>query len=122
MARTPRRRISPATAAASTAGGDAVRPIRENLPRPSAPAIAQTSGGGGSRPLSAPTRRRNPFGFINHIPFVADVIAELRKVTWPTFQETRYLTMVVAIVAVAVGILLGTLDLAFGWIIERIFF
>ena len=30
--------------------------------------------------------------------------------------------MVVAIVAVAVGILLGTLDLAFGWIIERIFF
>jgi preprotein translocase SecE subunit len=54
--------------------------------------------------------------------FVADVISELRKVTWPTIAETRYLTFVVAIVAVAVGIVLGIFDLAFGWAIEQVFF
>jgi len=53
---------------------------------------------------------------------VADIIAELRKVTWPSFQETRYLTIVVAIVAVAMGLFLGAVDLLFGWIIERLFF
>lgn len=54
--------------------------------------------------------------------FVADVISELKKVTWPTFAETRYLTFVVGVVAIAVGIVLGLTDLAFGWIIERLFF
>ena len=53
---------------------------------------------------------------------MADVIAELRKVTWPTFSETRYLTIVVAIVAVIMGLFLGGIDLLFGWIIERLFF
>lgn len=69
-------------------------------------------------------RRRNPFGFLTRFQprAVADVIAELRKVTWPTFSETRYLTIVVAIVAVIMGLFLGGVDLLFGWIIERLFF
>jgi preprotein translocase SecE subunit len=54
--------------------------------------------------------------------FAVDIISELRKVTWPTFGETRYLTIVVAIVATAVGLLLGGVDLAFGWVIEQLFF
>ena len=54
--------------------------------------------------------------------FIADIISELRKVTWPTFNETRYLTFVVAVVAIAMGILLGAADLLFGWIIEQLFF
>jgi preprotein translocase subunit SecE len=71
-----------------------------------------------------PRKRRNPFGFLKRLQprFAADVIAELRKVTWPSFQETRYLTIVVAIVAVATGLFLGGVDLLFGWIIERLFF
>ena len=36
--------------------------------------------------------------------------------------ETRYLTIVVAIVATAVGIFLGGVDFIFGWIIEKMFF
>ncbi len=94
--------------------------MRENLPRPSGPAAAPAPGSG--RPAAAPRRSLNPLGLFSRVPFISDVIAELRKVTWPTFQETRYLTIVVAIVATAVGIFLGALDLAFGWIIERIFF
>ena len=69
-------------------------------------------------------KSRNPFGFLKRFEprFVADIIAELRKVTWPSFAETRYLTFVVAIVAVAMGIFLGALDLGFGWIVENVFF
>lgn len=53
---------------------------------------------------------------------MADVISELRKVTWPTAAETRYLTFVVAVVAIIMGIILGMFDLAFGWAIEQVFF
>jgi preprotein translocase SecE subunit len=72
----------------------------------------------------APRRSRNPFGFLRRLQprFVADIVSETRKVTWPTVTETRYLTVVVAIVAVAVGLLLGGVDLVFGKIIEWLFF
>ena len=52
--------------------------------------------------------------------WLTDIWAELRKVTWPTFAETRYLTMVVIIVAVAVGALLGGVDTFFSWLIEHV--
>lgn len=74
----------------------------------------------------APRERRGwrPFGFLRRLQprAVADVVSELRKVTWPSFAETRYLTIVVAVVAVAVGVVLGLFDLLFGWIVERLFF
>ena len=77
-------------------------------------------------PRVQPRRRRrwNPFGFLKRLQprAVADVISELRKVTWPTFAETRYLTLVVAIVAIVMGVILGLFDLLFGWIIEQLFF
>ncbi len=75
-------------------------------------------------PRMQPRRSRNPFGFLKRFEprFLADIVSELRKVTWPTFNETRYLTFVVAVVAIAMGILLGAADLLFGWIIEQLFF
>ena len=83
---------------------------------------ASGSGGGGLRPTL--TRSRNPFGFLGKLQprFVSDIVSELRKVTWPSFQETRYLTIVVAVVSLSVGILLGSIDFVFGWTIERLFF
>ena len=109
--------------------------MRENLPRPAA--AGGSSGSGGGRPVAVgpsgsgggglrPTlsRSRNPFGFLGKIQprFISDIVSELRKVTWPTFQETRYLTIVVAVVSLAVGIFLGAMDFVFGWTIERLFF
>ncbi|HXH22987.1 MAG TPA: preprotein translocase subunit SecE, partial [Dehalococcoidia bacterium] len=52
--------------------------------------------------------------------FVEDIYAELRKVTWPTWAETRYLTQVVIIVAISVGIALGVIDIFFNWLIDRL--
>jgi len=49
-----------------------------------------------------------------------DVVSELKKVSWPTFQEARYLTVVVIIVAVLVGTLLGTVDIFFNWLIDHL--
>jgi preprotein translocase subunit SecE len=49
-----------------------------------------------------------------------DITSELKKVTWPTRDETIYLTTVVIIVAVAVGIVLGGIDLFFNWLIDRL--
>jgi preprotein translocase subunit SecE len=117
MARTQRRRTAPA-APGGEQPADSARRIRENLPRPAAAPVST----GIARPELR--RRRNPFGFLTRLQprAVADVIAELRKVTWPSFNETRYLTIVVAIVAVMMGLFLGGVDLLFGWIIERLFF
>lgn len=117
MARTQRRRAT-VPPAAGEQPADSARRVRENLPRPAASPVAS----GIARP--EPRKSRNPFGFLKRMQprFVADVIAELRKVTWPTASETRYLTVVVAIVSIIMAALLGTLDLAFGWAIERIFF
>ena len=51
--------------------------------------------------------------------FVMDIVSELKKVTWPTREDTINLTVVVLVVAVMMGALLGGLDVAFGWFVDR---
>jgi preprotein translocase subunit SecE len=51
--------------------------------------------------------------------WIVDIISELRRVTWPTRQETAHLTLVVIIVAILFGIVLGSADLGFSWLIEH---
>jgi len=51
--------------------------------------------------------------------FVTDIISELRKVVWPTRQDTVYLTVVVVIVTLILGAILGAIDIGFGWLIEK---
>ena len=43
--------------------------------------------------------------------FANDVVIELKKVTWPTWKETRQSTMVVLITVAIVGLILGGFDL-----------
>lgn len=51
--------------------------------------------------------------------WATEIISELRKVTWPTWEDTRYLTLVVVVVAAAFGVFLGGVDMFFNWIIEH---
>ena len=51
--------------------------------------------------------------------FAEEIISELRKVTWPTREETLNLTIVVVIVAGAFGIFLGGVDMFFNWMIDN---
>ena len=52
--------------------------------------------------------------------YFAESYSELKKVTWPTRDETVYLTTVVIIVALSVGALLGGIDAFFNWLIDRL--
>jgi preprotein translocase subunit SecE len=36
--------------------------------------------------------------------FIAEAVSELRKVSWPTFEQTRNLTVLVFAVSLAVGL------------------
>ena len=42
-----------------------------------------------------------------------EIISELRRVTWPTRQETFRLSLMVIGVATTVGVFLGAVDFAF---------
>jgi preprotein translocase subunit SecE len=48
-----------------------------------------------------------------------DIVAELRKVTWPTREDTARLTVAVISVAVTIGLLLGGIDLGFNWLVDH---
>lgn len=45
---------------------------------------------------------------------------EIRKVVWPTRQETMQTTMIVLLVVVIAGLILWGLDTGLGWIASRI--
>ena len=51
--------------------------------------------------------------------FIVDIISELRKVVWPTREDTIHLTVVVVIVTVLIGALLGAIDIGFGQLIDE---
>ena len=68
--------------------------------------MARTSGAPGR--LAAESGRR-----AFSLRFVGETVSELRRVTWPTRQETVRLTMMVIAVSATVGVFLGAVDLAF---------
>ncbi len=52
--------------------------------------------------------------------FVQDVLAEFRKVTWPTRQELVNSTVVVIVVTVVLAFFLGAVDIALARVVEWI--
>jgi preprotein translocase subunit SecE len=49
--------------------------------------------------------------------FIAEAVSELRKVSWPTFVQTRNLTVLVFAVSIAIGIFVAFWDQVFQGII-----
>ena len=45
--------------------------------------------------------------------FIGDAFNELKRVTWPTKEDTFRLSIMVVVVSVSVGIFLGLVDLLF---------
>ena len=56
----------------------------------------------------------------SRLSFVGDTISELKKVTWLTRREAAYLTGLVLIVAICVGVVLGLIDLGFSAIVDNL--
>ncbi|NOQ43073.1 MAG: preprotein translocase subunit SecE [Dehalococcoidia bacterium] len=54
--------------------------------------------------------------------YVGEVISELKKVVWPTREETRRLTVMVIIIAGSIGVFLAVWDYGFSqfmrWIVN----
>lgn len=53
---------------------------------------------------------------------IENIIGELKKVVWPTKQETINLSIMVIIVSIVVGIILGLLDFGFTELMTNVFF
>jgi preprotein translocase subunit SecE len=51
--------------------------------------------------------------------FFGDIFSELKKVTWPTREETMRLTVAVCVVAVTIGLILGGIDIGFNWVVDH---
>jgi len=51
--------------------------------------------------------------------FVQDIFNELKKVSWPTREETVRLTVIVIVVSVAIGLFLGGIDIGFNWVVDK---
>jgi preprotein translocase subunit SecE len=52
--------------------------------------------------------------------FVQEVLAEFRKVTWPSRQELVNSTVVVIVVTVVLAVFLGAVDIALARVVEWI--
>lgn len=53
--------------------------------------------------------------------FVNEVIAELKKVTWPTRKQVTTSTIVVIIVVILTAIYLNVVDLGFSYLVSLLF-
>src|SRR5216684_3158719 len=64
---------------------------------------------------------RDEMGYLKRAKeFVGEVLAEFRKVTWPSRQELINSTVVVIAVTVVVAFFLGGVDIVLARVVERI--
>ena len=57
---------------------------------------------------------RNAWGFIG------ETRTEVRKVVWPSRQETIQTTLVVIVMVILVGVMLGLFDMFLGWAVQKL--
>ena len=70
--------------------------------------------GKASRVKAAPAKK-------SRFSLVPETIGELRKVTWPSRQESIRLSAMVLIVCVIVGLILGGIDYGFTQLVAKVF-
>jgi preprotein translocase subunit SecE len=52
--------------------------------------------------------------------FLGEAWSELKKVTWPTREQTRNLTVLVFVISAIVGAYIAVFDAAFTWIVGQL--
>lgn len=52
------------------------------------------------------------------VTFLQEVVAELRKVHWPSYKETYAATAVVLVICGVIALFLGTVDFALSQIVQ----
>ena len=84
------------------------RPVKKSEATAAAEAVAAKRLPLYLKPVPSPIRK-----------FFGDIISELRKVTWPTREETTRLTVAVVVVALSIGLVLGGIDIGFNWVVDH---
>jgi preprotein translocase subunit SecE len=49
--------------------------------------------------------------------FLQEVRGEVRKVSWPTWEDLRKSTVVITILIIVIGIIIGLMDWFFSWLL-----
>ena len=80
--------------------------------------ITTTGSSPTSRTGSSTSRRRQRVSFDDLRQWVRDSRNELRKVTWPTWEQTRNLTLVVIAVCLVMGAFMGLVDFVLGYLVR----
>ena len=72
-----------------------------------------------SKPATTATKPKNPV-----VNYINETIAELKKVTWLSRRDLLYLSGLVLLVTIVVGVILGAIDLGFSnlikWLISAV--
>jgi preprotein translocase subunit SecE len=92
-------------------------PSQQPAFRPSGPRPQKKAESSSAAAIEARSKRSAYERFVPKYP--REIISELRKVTWPTREETMRLGFAVIVVSVVIGIALGTVDLAFNWLVDN---
>ncbi len=66
-------------------------------------------------------RQSTPKRSSSRFSFISETIAELKKVVWLTRREAAYLTTLVLVVAITVGLVLGAIDYGFTNLVDKLF-
>ena len=53
--------------------------------------------------------------------YISEIVNELKKVVWLTRREIVYLTGLVLIITIIMGIILGALDFGFTELVDKVF-
>ena len=59
-------------------------------------------------------------GRVGPVGFLRETVSELRKSVWPSKEETARLTVIVLVLAIAMGFFLGLLDRVFAELFTRV--
>jgi preprotein translocase subunit SecE len=73
------------------------------------------TGSGAGGPATRPVGKIGRF-----IQFLRDVRGELRKVTWPTFEELKKATTVIVIFVAVLGLAIGVMDTFFQFVFVKL--
>ena len=66
--------------------------------------------------------RQPIFAFaVKSTAYIREVRVEIRKVSWPTWEDLQKSTLVIIVIVVIVGAIIGLLDLLFQWVLIDVF-
>ena len=119
-------RIRPARGQGSSGDGNApapagARPPRQSRRQPASPRPTPQKGGRRGQQQKAGTVTKAVAAERRGSRFLCEVIAELRKVSWPTRTQLVQSTAVVLVVVAIVAAYLAALDAVFSRMIDAIF-